>query len=354
KGIELQHLSKLFFRISEVTIRSLEEWCASEAEAVDLRRRRASSSDGSAEETEIEEKCETHCSRFSSLEKDVVSEDDGEIAEAVESSLSKRTHETQHRIQSLLVALLHAATSLAPHIYNDKVPSALHCQYEDFCKQLIQFLNLLELHLEGKSENMWQLGGLTPWSLLPRFLQAFVQSSHTPVEFDEFFIYTPKNSMKENKMKNMAKLWLAHDTEKEQIRTSLPLYVVPQEDVLLRKLEVIKKILKKDKLIVAIAEGTFRSLDMKKDKPEVRKALRWINTHISKGNGRLRIIPSSTPEKCAEKLSAQAPTTSTVFVTVLTLLRDEANSVIKPITVENVEDFCARYDKAEKHFLLCH
>lgn len=87
-------------------------------------------------------------------------------------------------------------------------------QYEDFCQQLIQFLNLLELHLEGKSENLWQLGGLTPWLLLPRFLQTFVQSSHTPVQFDEFFLYTPKNSMKENKMKNMAKLWLAHDTKK--------------------------------------------------------------------------------------------------------------------------------------------
>lgn len=122
----------------------------------------------------------------------------------------------------------------------------------------------------------------------------------------------------------------------EHIRTSLPLYVVPQEDVLLHRLEIMRKILKKDKLIVAIAEGTFRSLDMKKDKPEVRKALRWINAHISKDNGRLRIIPSSTPEKCAEKLLAQAPTTSTVFVTVLTLLSVENNSVIK-----------------RKHFVLC-
>ncbi|KAL3998530.1 hypothetical protein ACH3XW_15415 [Acanthocheilonema viteae] len=354
KEIELQYLSKLFFRISEVTIRHLEEWSAAEAEATDLRRRRASSSDESAEEAEIEERRERHCSRSSSAEKDVVSEDDETVTETEDPNLSTRNHETQHRIQSLLVALLHAATSLAPHVYNDKVPSALHCQYEDFCQQLIQFLNLLELHLEGKSENMWQLGGLTPWCLLPRFLQAFVQSPHTPVVFDEFFIYTPKNSTKENKMKNMAKLWLAYDTEKEQIRTSLPLYVVPQEDVLLQRLEVMKKILKKDRLIVAIAEGTFRNLDMKKDKPEVRKALRWINAHISKDNGRLRIIPSSTPEKCAEKLSAQAPTTSTVFVTVLTLFRAEANSVIKPITMENVEDFCARYDKAEKDFLLCH
>ncbi|EFO16038.2 hypothetical protein LOAG_12471 [Loa loa] len=354
KEIELRSLSKLFFRISEVTIRNLEEWYAAETEAADLRRRRASSSDGSVEGAEIEDREERHCSRSSSLEKDVISEDEETLVETDELSLCKRNHETQHRIQTLLVALLHAATSLAPHVYNDKVPSALHCQYEDFCQQLIQFLNLLELHLEGKSENLWQLGSLTPWFLLPRFLQTFVYSSHTPVEFDEFFVYTPKNSMKENKMKNMAKLWLAHDTEKEHIRTSLPLYVVPQEDVLLQQLEVMKKILNKDKLLVAIAEGTFRSLDMKKGKPEVRKALRWINAHISKDNGRLRIIPSSTPEKCAEKLSAQAPTTSTVFVTMLTLLQVEANSVIKPIMVENVEDFCARYDKAEKDFLLCH
>uniref|UniRef100_A0A0R3RRE3 Bm12874 n=1 Tax=Elaeophora elaphi TaxID=1147741 RepID=A0A0R3RRE3_9BILA len=354
KEIELQSLSKLFFRISEITIRNLEEWYAAEAETADLRRRRASSSDGSTEGDEIEERGERHCSRSSSLKKDVVSEDDETTADTEESSFSKQSYETQHRVQSLLVALLHAATSLAPHVYNDKVPSALHCQYEDFCQQLIEFLNLLELNLEGKSENIWQLGGLTPWSLLPRFLQTFVQSSHTPVEFDEFFIYAPKNSMKENKMKNMAKLWLAHDTEKEQIRTSLPLYVVPQEDVLLQRLEVMKKILKKDKLIVAIAEGTFRNLDKKKDKPEVRKALRWINAHISKDNGRLRIIPNSTSEQCAEKLLAQAPTTSTVFVTVLTLMRVGANSIIKPITVENVEDFCARYDKAEKDFLLCH
>ncbi|KAK6106272.1 hypothetical protein QQG55_23565 [Brugia pahangi] len=367
KEIELQSLSKLFFRISRLLIRNLEEWCVIEAEGADLRRRRASSSDGSVEETKIAGKEKRYCSRSSSLEKDVVSEEDeiavdtdeimvemdGTVIKADESSFSKRNNDTQHRVQTLLVALLHAATSLAPHVCNDRVPSALHCQYEDFCQQLVQFLNLLELHLEGKSENLWQLGGLTPWCLLPRFLQGFVKSSHTPVEFAEFFVYTPKNSIKESKMKSMAKLWLAHDTEKEQIRTSLPLYVVPQEDVLLQRLEVMKKILKKDKLIVAIAEGTFRSLDMKKDKAEVRKALRWINTHISK-DGRLRIVPCSTPEMCAEKLVTQAPTTSTVFVTVLTLLMIGTNRVIKPITVENVEDFCARYDKAEKDFLLCH
>ncbi|KAM3720354.1 Nonsense-mediated mRNA decay factor [Dirofilaria immitis] len=353
KETELQSLSKLFFRISEIAVRNLQEWYAADIEAADLRRRRASSSDESEDEakTEGEKRC---CSRSTSQEKDVVSEDDETTIETEESNLSNRNNETYHRIQTLLVALLHAASSLAPHVYNDKVPSALHCQYEDFCQQLIQFLNLLELHLEGKSESLWQLGGSTPWLLLSRFLQTFVHSPHTPVEFDEFFLYTPKNSLKENKMKNMAKLWLAHDAEKEYIRTSLPLYVVPQEDVLLQRLEVMKKILKKDKLIVAIAEGTFRSLDMKKDKPEVRKALRWINAHISKDNGRLRIISNSTPEKCAEKLSAQAPTTSTVFVTVLTLSQVEANPVIKPITMENVEDFCARYDKAQKDFLLCH
>uniref|UniRef100_A0A2K6VFD7 Uncharacterized protein n=1 Tax=Onchocerca volvulus TaxID=6282 RepID=A0A2K6VFD7_ONCVO len=353
KETESQCLSKLFFRISEITIQNLQEWYATETGAADLRRRRASSSDGSVDEVEVVEREEKRFSRSSSLEKDVVSEDETTV-ETGESNLSNQNHETQHRIQTLLVALLHAASSLAPHVYNDKVPSALHCQYEDFCQQLIQLLNLLELHLEGESESLWQLGGSTPWCLLPRFLQNFVQSSQTPVKFNEFFIYTPKDSVKENKMKNMAKLWLAHDSEKEHIRTSLPLYVIPEEDVLLQRLEVMKKILKKDKLIVAIAEGTFRSLDMKKDKPEVRKALRWINAHISKDNGRLRIISDSTPEKCAEKLSAQAPITSTVFVTVLTLLHIEVNPVVKPITVENVEDFCARYDKAQKDFLLCH
>ncbi|OZC12546.1 hypothetical protein X798_00177 [Onchocerca flexuosa] len=332
KETESQCLSKLFFRISEITIQNLQEWYAAETGAADLRRRRASSSDGSVDEVEIEEKEERRFSRSSSLEKDVVSEDETTV-ETGESNLSNQNHETQHRIQTLLVALLHAASSLAPHVYNDRVPSALQC-YEDFCQQLIQLLNLLELHLEGESESLWQLGGSTPWCLLPRFLQTFVQSSQTPVKFNEFFIYSPKNSVKENKMKNMAKLWLAHDSEK--------------------RLEVMKKILKKDKLIVAIAEGTFRNLDMKKDKPEVRKALRWINAHISKDNGRLRIISDLTPEKCAEKLSAQAPITSTVFVTVLTLLQVEVNPVVKPITVENVEDFCARYDKAQKDFLLCH
>lgn len=117
----------MFFRISEIAIRNLEEWCVAETEAADLRRRRASSSDESVEEIEIEDRGEKHCARSSSLEKDVVSEDDEAILEPEESSLSKRNHETQHRIQTLLVALLHAATSLAPHVYNDRVPSALHC-----------------------------------------------------------------------------------------------------------------------------------------------------------------------------------------------------------------------------------
>ncbi|VDO45346.1 unnamed protein product, partial [Onchocerca flexuosa] len=213
KETESQCLSKLFFRISEITIQNLQEWYAAETGAADLRRRRASSSDGSVDEVEIEEKEERRFSRSSSLEKDVVSEDETTV-ETGESNLSNQNHETQHRIQTLLVALLHAASSLAPHVYNDRVPSALQCQYEDFCQQLIQLLNLLELHLEGESESLWQLGGSTPWCLLPRFLQTFVQSSQTPVKFNEFFIYSPKNSVKENKMKNMAKLWLAHDSEK--------------------------------------------------------------------------------------------------------------------------------------------
>lgn len=122
----MQSLSKLFFQISEVTIRSLEDWYAAEAEAGDLRRRRASSSDGSDEETKIEDKGE-HCSQSVSMEKDVVSEDDETIEETEEPVLIKRNHETQRRIQTLLVALLHGATSLALNVYNDKVPSALHC-----------------------------------------------------------------------------------------------------------------------------------------------------------------------------------------------------------------------------------
>lgn len=137
KEIELQYLSKLFFRTSGIIIRNLEEWCAAEAEAVDLRRRRASSSAETTEETETEEGEERHCSRSSSLENDVVSEDDETVAERDELSFSQRNHEIQHRIQSLLVALLHAATSLAPHVYNDKVPSALHCvNFNEYLKFL--------------------------------------------------------------------------------------------------------------------------------------------------------------------------------------------------------------------------
>ncbi|VDN02156.1 unnamed protein product [Thelazia callipaeda] len=348
KEIEMQGLTKMFFRVSSITIRNLEEWYASSAEATIFRRRRASSA---GEMSASEEEEEKNSMQMSSLDQDVISVHD-EADEEEDLVLSKRKHETQHRIQALLVCLLHAATSLAPHVYNDRVPSSVYCEYEDYCQQLIQFLNLLELSLDGGLESFWQLGGPTPWVLLTRFLQNFVKSSFTPVEYEEFFRFTPKNSTKENKMKNMAKLRLAHDAEKEHIRTSLPLYVIPEEDVLLKRLETIKTILRKGKLIVVIAEGTFRSMDMKKDKPEVRKALRWINVRISKDNGRLKIIPKSTPEKCAEKLTTQIPTTSTVFVTILTLSQVEANPVIKPITVENVDDFCARYEKAQKDFSL--
>lgn len=124
KEMEMRNLSQVFFRISENVIRGLEEWCASDVGTTNLRRRRASSS-SSREEVAVKRKGHGTVSSSSSGE-DVVSEEGEPSMTTEESVLSKRNLETQHRIQALIVALLHGAASLAPYLYNDHVPSAYY------------------------------------------------------------------------------------------------------------------------------------------------------------------------------------------------------------------------------------
>lgn len=124
------------------------------------------------------------------------------------------------------------------------------------------------------------------------------------------------------------------------MRASLPVYVVPEEDVLLKRLNIIKTILQKGDLIVVVAEGTLRSMDhMKKDKLMAREALRWIDAHISRESGRLRIRSVQTPLECAEELAAQSPpTSSTVIVTVLTMGQVDDISTIKSMRFFEAEN----------------
>lgn len=119
-----------------------------------------------------------------------------------------------------------------------------------------------------------------------------------------------------------------HDTLfKVETRSSLPVFVVPEQDVLLRSMHVIENIISKGDLVVAVAEGTLKNMDkMKKDEQIAREALRWIDNQLSKGTGSLRICPAANPMECAEYLAAQSPTTTTVIATVLTM----SNTDLKP------------------------
>lgn len=104
------------------------------------------------------------------------------------------------------------------------------------------------------------------------------------------------------------------------MRSSMPIYVVLEQEVLLHRLKTVKKIYTQSDLVIVIAKGILRNLDsMKKDNLEVREALRWMQGHISKGSKRVRVCHASSPMECAVEIVGQMPGSTSVVATILTL-----------------------------------
>ncbi|VDN44947.1 unnamed protein product [Gongylonema pulchrum] len=129
----MRNLSGLLFGLIGTVIRILEEW--SVAEVTIKRRRCASTSSSSSSSSSGDD--------VVSLDSDVEGgggggendDDDNHETKPTRpiksangmSERMKRNQETEHRIHTVLVALLHAATSVAPYLYSDRAPSAYYC-----------------------------------------------------------------------------------------------------------------------------------------------------------------------------------------------------------------------------------
>lgn len=62
---------------------------------------------------------------------------------------------------------------------------------------------------------------------------------------------------------------------KEEARAWVPVYVVPEKEVLIQRPGILKGIVKNSKIIVVIAEDTLREMDkLKKEKAGAREAIR--------------------------------------------------------------------------------
>lgn len=342
KQAEARSLIEMLLKVTEETIKALEDWISPKISVV--RRRRASEcgreryEESSGEESLLED------------------EDDGEdIVEldsddAIHSSRKVgeldarfKNEESRNEAQMLQVSLLHFAIASAAHIYNNKsVPTALKHQYETFCQNLCRHLNEANYILTSSSHlPLWHLGSSESFKLLPTFLEEFAMAEDTPVQYDGFFRFVAKSSREENLMKNMAKMRLIHETKQEEARAWMPVYVVPEKEVLIQRPWVLKGIVKKGTVIVVIAEDTLREMDkLKKEKSGAREAIRFIESQVSNPNRRLRIENGSSTQQCAEKLAAQTQLTDAVIVVILTMSKVDNKVIPKSaIMTMNAEKF---------------
>lgn len=254
--------------------------------------------------------------------------------------------------ETLLVALTHFGFRTASIYHAERTPLALKAQFGSFCQRLTHMLNFAQVNIFVASISsdpprfvrtgavgIFHLASDQPWKLLPCFARRFVDCPDTPVEFDGSFRFAPKSaSSHEEVMVNMARRRLVHETEKEKAIAKLPVYVVPEVEVLLQRLWVVKGIVKKTNLILVISG--IRQLDKQKKKSgAAREALRYISAALASPNGRIRVRPAQSPMQVAEELAAQTPLANSTIVTILTMSHEEKASHIKGITFANAEKF---------------
>ncbi|VDD87196.1 unnamed protein product [Enterobius vermicularis] len=328
KQNEARSVIEMLLKTAEDTLKTLEEWTPIKISG--SRRRRASeagkerSDNSSSESFGVEEDNDEGVVELDS--------DDGicmcgKIGE-FDGKFTKNKDEQE--MQMLQVALLHFAVSTAPYIYNGKsAPAAMKHQYEVFCQNMCRHLNEANYGLSSSTHlPLWYLGTSDSFKLLPRFLEEFAMAEDTPVHYECYFRFITRSAREELLMKNMAKMRLIHETKEEEARAWVPVYVVPEKEVLIQRPGILKGIVKNSKIIVVIAEDTLREMDkLKKEKAGAREAIRFIENQVSDPARRLRIENSSSVQECAEKLASQTQLTDAVIVVILTMSKIDNKTV---------------------------
>ncbi|MFH4977260.1 hypothetical protein AB6A40_003969 [Gnathostoma spinigerum] len=346
KETELRCLCETVLEAASVVVETLDKWDNSKDLIAEKRRRRSISETSS--ENDIVELSDSDERSGASGDREPCKAKGGEseVSEDKESSVDDELPQISQHQKSLLVSLLYICIELAESIYADHLPSAVRKNFETLCQSLINVLNTLMPVFDRScplSTPLWHMAGSSPWILLSRMLTTFVESPRTPVYYNEFFRFQPSKSSQESLMKNMGKLLLAHETREEEVKASLPVYVVPEEDVLMERLDIIKGIVAKSELIVVIPKCVLQSMDAQKQKNYgAREAIRWIEAQLSCSTNRLRLREASSVARCAQNLVEKTPISTPVIVSILNLSEKSEESSIKEITIENAEHFSRR------------
>ncbi|XP_045467374.1 protein SMG5 [Harmonia axyridis] len=103
------------------------------------------------------------------------------------------------------------------------------------------------------------------------------------------------------KMKHMGQLWLASEVSALENRvrgkTSLSPYLVIDADALTKYTFMVKYLVQSRKFIVLVPTAVVSALDdLKREKPEARDAIRWLETQFQRGN---RFFRSQRPQEKA-------------------------------------------------------
>lgn len=111
----------------------------------------------------------------------------------------------------------------------------------------------------------------------------------------------------------------------EEARALLPVYVIPEDNVVLDRLPVLRDLVNDGRLKVVIAEDTLRMMDkIKKGDVRAREGIRWLQQGICEQGDRLEMRKADSVPLCAEDVAWKVETTKKslatkpVTVTILT------------------------------------
>ncbi|VDM24981.1 unnamed protein product [Toxocara canis] len=341
---EARAISAMLLDASTAILQTVEELAATVAAmlmAKGRRRRQASDSSKSPESEGWEERRvgsdrefgRWACGRSSDAEmetEDVIELSDEEMGD--EDKRTDKCNNELHEAKTLLTALVHFAVLTVKQLYAEKTPAAVRFSFEHFSQRLTDMLNSLMLgESSDKAEQnlccvehvnmpIWYLSTDDAQLLLPTLVRRLVDTAEMPISFDTFFRYAPISSSKDLVMKNMAKLRLACRAKQEEARSLLPVYVVPEDEVVLERLSMLRDLVNDRRMRVVIAEDTLRMLDkIKKGDVRAREAIRWLQKGICEQGDRLEMRKADSVAQCAEEIVNKSRANNQLIVAILTM-----------------------------------
>lgn len=111
---------------------------------------------------------------------------------------------------------------------------------------------------------------------------------------------------------------------KEAKKASLPLFVMPDQNVLTDRLSFIKSLIT-HQTVVVVARKVLADLDrIKKDNLPVRNAIRWLETELKEGRVKVAEASDADMKMCAEKFlnSKGVHGQQSLFLTILVMEKE--------------------------------